>query len=107
MDTNSARYGITYRHLYGEGCPLGPRYLTASEKRTRAGKPVCPRCRGELVSVSVTFALVAWRADGHYRLSDAIVTYARESQADADASERYAADSASPYVVRAFREVYA
>ena len=97
-----AQYGITYRHVYGDGCPLGARYFTKSETRRRRGIIVCPRCHDELREVRVTFAIVPWRADGRYSLDDAIATYSRQSMADADASRRYESDNGSPYVVRPF-----
>ena len=78
-----AQYGTAYRHVYADACQYGPRYFTASDTRRRHGIIVCPHCSGELHSVRVTFAIVAWRAD-------------------ADASRRYAADERSPYVVRSF-----
>ena len=98
-----AQYGTAYQHLYAGSCQYGPwHYFTASDTRRRRGVMVCPRCAGELYSVRVTFAIVPWRADGRYRLADAVATYSRERMADADASRRYAADERSPYVVRSF-----
>lgn len=97
-----AQYGTAYRHVYGDGCPLGPRYFVKSDTRRRHGIISCTRCHGELREVRVTFAIVAWRADGRYSLDDAIATYSREGMADADASRRYEADNGSPYVVRSF-----
>ena len=96
------KYGTAYRHAYGDGCPLGPRYFIKSDARRRHGSIVCPRCHGELREVRVTFAIVAWRADGRYSLDNAVATYSRERMADADASRRYEADNGSPYVVRSF-----
>jgi len=99
---DAARYGTVYVHLYGSGCPLDGRNFTRAQTRAKAGEKVCPTCRGMLIERRVTFALVAWRGDGRYQLSDAVATYAREAQAEAGASARYVADSASPYVVRTF-----
>ena len=98
-----AQYGTAYQHVYGDGCLYGPRYFTASETRRRHGIIVCPYCAGELHAVRVTFAIVPWRSDARYNLSDAVATYSRQRMADADASRRYAADERSPYVVRSFR----
>lgn len=97
-----AQYSTVYRHVYGDGCQFGPRCFVKSDTRRRHGIIVCPRCHGELHEVAVTFAIVAWRADGRYSLADAVATYSREVMADADASRRYADDETSPYVVRTF-----
>ena len=102
MSNARPRYGASWRHVYGESCPIGARYMLKSETRTRAGRVVCPRCSGDMRETRVAFAVIPWRADARYSLADAIATYARQSAADADAGRRYEADPTSPYVVRAF-----
>lgn len=92
---------IMYLHpLIGSGCLTGdPRTLaelrTEGRLSTKHGRPVCRRCGAELIAGAYTFAVVEWRGDGRYSISDALATYARRGTATNNANRRGPA-----YVVR-------
>ena len=66
----------------------------------RRVRETCPSCGGATFVQIGTYALLPWRCDGHYKLDQAVKTYASESAADRAAQLAYDAGDPRGLVVR-------
>lgn len=94
VGTASARM---LRHPQVDTYCTSARYVRYSDAGTRKGTRVCRYCGSTLHPVVVTFAVVQWRGDGRYSLSDAVRTFTRD-----EAAETFARSYSDSHVVRSF-----